>query len=643
MKRFVLLCTVVIAFYSQGQNDPVLMTLEGDSIYLSEFEHVYNKNRNTPTAEVKTPEEYLELFINFKLKVKAAEDAGLDTLPRFERELNGYREDLARPYLSDSEVTEALVAEAFERLQYEVSAKHILFKLDKTATPEDTLRAYQNAMAVLDKIEKGASFTDMAVEFSADPSAKDNLGDLGYFSALYMVYPFETAAYTTPVGEVSMPIRTRFGYHLIQVTDKRPARGEVKVAHILVKIAPEADSLMIFNAEKKANEVLDKALAGEPFRILASQYSDDKTTGPSGGDLPWFGSGVMVDSFDEAAFSLDTIGEIGGPFRTEFGFHIIKLVDKKGPPSREQNDYEIRRKIKGDSRSEKSEQTVLDRLEKVYQPTVYEENVLGLSKALDVKIKQKRWKPEVAKGMSKPVLVIADRTLSQYDFAIFLGRYQYTEVVYDEYDRTLLAAFDQFFDKELLAYENDHLETNHEEFRLLMKEYRDGILLFELMDDEVWSKAMRDSAGLADFYEANKMNYMWPERVKAKVHTATDPAVATKIYKYLGKGKTAEWISDKLNAKSNLAYQFEEGVYTRESFPAKSLPWTVGLSEVQETARGYQVFEIEEVLVPEPKALSEARGIIISDYQRQLEKDWIVKLRDEYEYTVYSKVLEQVK
>ena len=643
MKRLVLLFVIGCSLIAEAQVDQLLMTLEGDSIFLSEFEHVYNKNRNTPTAEIKTPAEYLELFVNFKLKVRAAEDAGLDTMPRFKRELNGYRDDLARPYLSDSEVTEALVEEAFDRLQYEVRAKHILFNLDKKASPEDTARVYQNAMVVRERIINGASFNDMALEFSGDPSAKENFGDLGYFSALYMVYPFETDAYTTPIGDVSMPVRTRFGYHLIQVTDKRKARGEVKVAHILINASPEADSTTLFNAEKKANEVLEKALSGESFMTLAAQYSDDKTTGPSGGDLPWFGSGVMVDAFDEAAFSLDSIGEIGGPFRTEFGFHIIKLIDKKGPPSREQNDYEIRRRIKGDSRSEKSEQTVLKRLEAKYNPVVYQNNVLGLSKALDVKIKQKSWKPEVAIDMKKPVLVIEDRTLTQYDFALFLGRYQYTELVYDENERTLLAAFDQFYDKELMGYENDHLEENHEEFRLLMKEYRDGILLFELMDDEVWSKAMRDSAGLYTFYEENKLNYMWPERVRAKVHTATDPTIAEKIYKFLNKGKSSEWIANKLNAESNLVYQFEEGVYTRENFPAKDLTWELGLSSVQETSRGYQVFEIEEILSPEPKELSEARGIIISDYQRALEKEWIEKLRKDYTYTIYSEVLEQVK
>lgn len=643
MKKLVLILILGGSLSAYAQVDPLLMTLEGDSIFLSEFEYVFNKNRNTPTAEIKTPAEYLELFVNFKLKVRAAEDAGLDTMPRFKRELNGYRDDLARPYLSDSEVTEALVVEAFERLKYEVRAQHILFELDKKASPEDTARAYQNALVVRKRILDGANFSDMAVEFSADPSAKENFGDLGYFSALYMVYPFETAAYTTPIGDVSMPVRTRFGYHLIQVTDKRKARGEVKVAHILINVSPESDSTQVYTAEKKAKEVLDKAIGGASFATLASQYSDDKTTGSSGGELPWFGSGVMVDAFDEAAFSLDSIGEIDGPFRTKFGFHVIKLINKKGPPSREQNDFEIRRRIKGDSRSEKSEQTVLKRLEAKYQPVVYEENVLGLINALDVKIKQKNWKPEVAVDMKKPVLVIEDRTLTQYDFALFLGRYQYTELIYDEYERTLNAAFDQFYDKELIDYENDHLEENHDEFRLLMKEYRDGILLFELMDAEVWSKAMRDSAGLQAFYDENKFNYMWPERVRAKVHTATDPSIAEKIYKFLKKGKPSEWISEKLNAKSNLVYQFEEGIYTRDNFPAEDLTWELGLSSVLKTPRGYQVIEIEEMLAPEPKKLSEARGIIISDYQKELEKEWIAKLRKDYTYTIYSEALEQVK
>lgn len=643
MKQLVALVLIFAVGSAFAQSDSLLMTLEGDSIYLSEFEYVFNKNRNTPTAEVKSPEEYLDLFINFKLKVKAAEDAGLDTMPRFNRELKGYRKDLARPYLNDSEVTEALVDEAFERYKTEIRARHILFSVEENAAPADTQRVYNQAVEIRKRILDGTDFEEMARRYSQDPSVKDNQGDLGYFTALYMVYPFESAAYNTPVGEVSMPVRTRFGYHLIEVTGKRPARGQRKVAHILIQVKEDADSTTWSSARSKAKEVYQKAMEGESFTTLAMQYSDDKSTASAGGELRWFGSGVMVQPFEEGSFALDSIGQISEPIQTQFGYHLIKLLDIKGPPNRENDEFEVRRKIKGDMRAQKSKDVVIERLKEEYQPEVSEKNLQVFEKLVDESFYRRSWKPEIMDGYTRPVLSFADTVIVQMDFAQFLGKYQYSNNLNKDKEAMLSEAFDDFTDKAILAYENSHLEEKYPEFRSLYKEYRDGILLFELMDDEVWSKAVKDTAGLEAFYEANKTNYMWPKRARVRVHTANDEKVAERMLKYLENGKDADWIASKLNANSELPYQVEGGVYTSAEFPGNTEDWKVGLSSIKKGDKGYQVIEVLELMEPMPKELSDARGIIISDYQNQLEKEWIESLRSKYEYQVYPEVLEYVQ
>jgi peptidyl-prolyl cis-trans isomerase SurA len=642
MKQLVALLFILSIGSTFAQNDSLLMILESDSIYLAEFEHVYNKNRNTPTAEVKTPEEYLELFINFKLKVLAAEEAGLDTMPRFKRELKGYRKDLARPYLNDAEVTEALVDEAFERYQKEIRARHILFSVNENASPQDTLRVYNQAVEVRKRILAGTDFVSMARRYSEDPSVKDNGGDLGYFTALYMVYPFESAAFNTAVGEVSMPIRTRFGFHLIEITDSRPARGQRKVAHILIQVE-EGDTAAWNTAKRKADEVYQKAVSGEDFTALAVQYSDDKTSASAGGELRWFGSGVMVEEFEEGAFSLDSIGQVSEPVRTQFGYHIIRLMDIKGPPNREEDEFEVRRKIKGDVRAQKSQRVVIDRLMAEYAPVVEEKNLVVFEQLIDESFYRRAWKPEIMAGYTRPVLSFADTVLLQSDFAEHLGKLQFSADLNQDKETMLRVAFKNFSEKAVMSYENDHLEEKYPDFKMLYKEYRDGILLFELMDDEVWSKAVKDTAGLEAYYEANKTKYMWPKRARMKVHTANDEKVAAKMLKYLEKGKTTEWIAGKLNADSELPYQVEEGLYTSAEFPGKTEDWKVGLSPVEQTDRGYQVFEVLELLEPMPKELNESKGIIISDYQRQLEEQWIEELRATYSYEVFPMVLEHVQ
>ena len=325
MKQLQILLVFFLAALSvTAQKDKVILTIAGEPVYKSEFEYIFKKNNDDTLITREDLDEYMELFINYKLKVREAEDLGMDTTKAFRRELNSYRNQLAAPYLTDKEVTEELIKEAYERMKEEVRASHILIRVDEDADPEDTLAAYQEIMNIRNQIENGSDFEKTARLLSNDPSVKTNSGDLGYFTVFQMVYPFETVAYNTPVGELSMPVRSRFGYHLIKITDRRPARGQVQVAHIIIvsndKMKPEQQE----NAKKKIDEIYNNILEGADFGEMARKYSDDKTSASKGGVLPPFGPGKMIVEFENEVYKLKTPGDISEPFKTQYGWHMIK-------------------------------------------------------------------------------------------------------------------------------------------------------------------------------------------------------------------------------------------------------------------------------------------------------------------------------
>jgi len=631
--------------YAQN-NDPVILTIEDDTVRLSEFEYVYNKNRDNKYAEEKTPEEYMELFVNFKLKVHKAEELGLDTTPQFQSELRGYRAQLARPYLVDSEVSEQLIEEAFDRYQTEIEASHILIELKPGASPEDTLKAYRRIMNIRKQVLDGdVDFAQAAKMYSDDPSAKENMGNIGYFSALYLVYPFENRAFETEVGEISMPVRTRYGYHLIYVTDRRPARGEVKAAHIMVSVKEDATEDEKTKAREKIQEIYSKLEAGEDFAALARNYSDDKVSGQKGGELRWFGANVMVEEFDSAAFSLSEIGEYSRPVRTQFGWHIIQLLDRKGYPTPE-NDYEeVKRKIERDSRSELSQMAVVNRLKKEYNFTEYRKNLKPIREMLTQSYLQRKWRVDTTVVLEKPLFELNGEKFFQGTFAFFLQENQGAQGLPDNLDGILEKQYENWVTAMVLSYEDMRLEEKYPKFRMIYREYRDGILLFNLMEQEVWKRALEDTTGLEAFYEMHKMEYMWPERVDAGIYTCQSKKTAKKVAKMLKKGATYDMILAKYGSDSQLAVVYDRDKYAKNQKEILSkIEWSEGVTKPIETEGGvYSVVKIFEVLEPAPKTLAEARGIFTSQYQQYLERELIETLRSSYEYDVKEEVLNQVR
>jgi peptidyl-prolyl cis-trans isomerase SurA len=584
----------------------------------------------------------MELFINFKLKVKEARDLKLDTVAKFKEELRGYRDQLARPYLTDSELLTEMVKEAYQRKQTEVRAMHILVKCEPMASSQDTLRAYSRIMALRERILAGEDFATVArgKEGSEDPSAKDNGGDLGYFTAFQMVYQFEDAAYQTPVGQVSMPVRTKFGYHILKIIDKRPAQGEMLAAHIMVKAKPEADGEA--NALAKINEIHQKLVSGEEtFENLASKYSEDGSSAKKGGELPWFGTGNMVLEFEEAAFALKNNGEISRPFKTSFGWHIVKRLDYKPVPSFESMEKELKSKVSKDGRSEKTKKSFVEKLKKEYKYTINEKVLNALAAKADTNAYNGVLK--VKKKWAKKTLVTIDG--KNYAAQTFLNYFSKrngfkTTQTPAEYVKAQVQKFGEAL---LLEYEDGKLEAKHAAFRLLMKEYREGILLFELTDQKVWNKAVKDSVGLMEYYEKNKMKFMWPERLDVVIYTCVNDEMAIAARKMIAEGRDKSAIAAELNKESQLNLQVEHGVFSREDRDILGqIDWKKGLSK-NLYIDGQVIFvDVIDILPAAPKRLEEAKGLITSDYQTYLEQEWIKTLRAKYPVQVDKAILHSI-
>jgi peptidyl-prolyl cis-trans isomerase SurA len=633
--------------FCQDDGDRILMTIHDRQITLDEFERIYNKNNSSTALEQQTVEEYLDLFINFKLKVIEAEELGLDTTQSFIKEFKGYKEQLAKPYLSDEEEVNALVQEAYERSQTEINASHILIRAGADAAPEDTLRAYNKALAIRERIKKGGDFAAVAKATSDDPSAKTNAGNLGWFTVFRMVYPFECAAYGTEVGKVSKPVRTRFGYHLIKVNDTRPARGQVRVAHIMIRSPESWTDEQKADSKRRIYLLYDSIQAGVDFASMAQRYSEDRGSAGRGGELPWFGSGRMVAPFDEASFALSQVGEVSEPVQTSFGWHIIKLLEKKKLGDFESAEADLRANVTKSDRNAFSKKAMVERIKRNHDFTEQNGNLFPFYKVVDTTIFDRGWDIGKAAGLREPLFTIGDRQVTQADFASYLASSQGSPK--KNLEVFVNNQYEKFVETKVLQYEEDQLPHKYPEFKHLVQEYHDGILLFDLTDKMVWSKAVEDSAGLEAYYEQNKSNYLWEKRLDATLVTCRDAAVAAFARDQLGKKKrrrpTLEAIQSMafaaFNDSSCLAFeavQYEPGDHAL----ADKMDWNSTLSENMEED-GKVIFLVKHrILKPEPKQLDECRGLVTADYQQYLEENWIALLREKYTIQVNRELLSEV-
>lgn len=651
-----------ITVFAQSQDDQTLMTVANDKVSKSEFLSIYNKNNiKGEVIDKKSLEEYLELFINFKLKVKEAEELGMDTLTSFKTELAGYRKQLAQNYLVDNDMTDKLIQEAYTRMQKDIRASHILIKLEPGASSKDTLEAYNKALDIRKRLIAGESFEALAKQFSDDLSAKDreasgnrpfmkgNGGDLGYFTVFDMVYPFETAAYNTKPGEVSKPVRTDYGYHLIKVTDLKNAMGRARAAHIFVAYPSNGSSADSLTAKKKIDEAYEKLKNGGDFDTIVNMFSDDKATAAKGGILPWFGVNRMVPEFIIAVSKMEKTGDYSAPISTSFGWHIVKLLDKKEIGKLDELKGEIKQKVNRDTRSQLSKEAVIAKIKAQYGFKEFAKAKDAILPLLDTTIFNASWDATKAANKKDVVFTLGDRSYTQVDFVNFIVKDQKTQSK-EDFGSYLNTKYKKFVDESLMEYKDGKLESEFPDFKSLMKEYRDGILLFDLTDKKVWSKAVKDTVGLEAYYQANKNNYLWGERVRASIFKSKDKEVIEKAFKMADKAmKSNKYDEEKIKSKFNKADKeivliCENAKYSKgENKQIDQATWEKGVYKITDTD-GYSMFVvIHEKLSGEVKTLSEARGLVTADYQNFLEKDWIKTLRAKYPVQVNKDVLSSIK
>ena len=633
--------------YAQKKSDEVLMTIGNSKVTVAEFGNVYHKNNTKELVnDSKSLNDYVELFVNFKLKVKEAESLRLDTVKSFKEELAGYRKQLSQPYLTDKDVNDKLLKETYSRLLEDVRASHILVKISESALPKDTMAAYNKIIQLRTRILKGENFNKVAAEkgVSDDPSSKENGGDLGYFTALQMVYQFESAAYTTKVGEVSMPVRTRFGYHIIKITDRRKAQGEVLVGHIMVKTAASMTKEDSVNANVKITEIYNKLKAGGKFDEIATQFSDEKQSSKKGGELPWFGTSKMPPEFEKASFNIQTKGDFSAPIKTKYGWHIIKLIDKRGLATFENMKNELKEKISKDSRSQVGRTSLIAKIKTEYR---FKENIQAREEyyaLVDSTLFEGRWNSQKVVGLNKTMFNFNEKVYTQTDFTNFILSNQSKRPKIDE--KTLInQLFNQFVDERAIAYEDARLDQKYPEFKALMEEYHDGILLFELTDKKVWSKAVKDTLGLKDYYEQNKSNYQWDQRVEASVYSCSDIEIAKQVRTYLKDNKTEKDLLTEVNKNSQLNLQIETRLFSKTENEFVDKNWKLGLSNdiISEKDKKVVIVFVNKIEPAGQKSFLDSKGLVTADYQNFLEKSWLKELRMKYTVTIDKNILATIK
>ena len=480
-----------VSVFSQ-KRDKTLIIIDGEKITVSEFKRTYEKNLDViDSQDSKNLINNLDLFINFKLKVKEAYALKLDTLSSYKKEIETYKNQLSAPYLQDTTFLGQLVKDAYFRTKNEVKAKHILIRMKKDALPKDTLIAYTKIIKLRDRIIAGEDFEAIATQFSEDKSArndsktgrKGNGGNLGYFSAFRMVYPFEVAAYSTKVGQISMPFKTQYGYHIMKVDAVRESKGEIEAAHILIR-----DTSV--KGKQKIDSIYEKLNHNRKFEDLAKQYSEDPGSKNNGGKLGKFGSGRMVKPFSDAAFGLENINDFSEPFKTDFGWHIVKLLKKHPVKSFEEMKMDLKKKVKNNSRMQLSKKAVVNKLKKQYSIIENEEAKIILNK--------KNIRTVSKDSLQGTIITINNKNISQEEFVNYIKNRR---------NLPIFKLFENFKDEQIMEYYKENLIHTEPEYAYILNEYQDGLLLFELMQEKIWSASSKDTLGLKNYFTTNSKKY----------------------------------------------------------------------------------------------------------------------------------------
>jgi peptidyl-prolyl cis-trans isomerase SurA len=613
------------------KSEAVLFTVGRNPVMTDEFIRLYSKNAlNRSAATTKEEvEEYLQLLINFKLKITEAKARGLDTTDRFIKEFKTYREELKKPYRTEPDALDLLTQKTYQRLTEEIKASHILIMVKPDATPADTLAAFQKIMEAKKRIERGENFEKVAAEVSEDPSAKYNFGNLGYFTALQMVYPFEEAAYNTKPGELSPVVRTQFGYHLIKVYHRQPARGEVEVSHILLRSASPDDKTV----KDKIFEIYDQLKAGRNWEEVCKEYSEDPGTKDNGGRLRAFGVGALasVPEFEAQAFAMKQPGEISDPFQSNIGWHIIRLEKKIPLPPYSEMEPSLKRRLARDERLQLSRKALSEKKKKEFgfeEVKEWKDKMMALA---DSSLINGTWNPEAVRAWKDQTLFTLNAHKATVgDFAEFIKQTQ-SKVMMSP-DSYMGQLYDNFVDEMITNAEEEKLKKEQPEFRNLLTEYREGIMLFDIMEKEVWNKASEDTVGLKKYYQQHASRYPGGDRVEARILSAGSRELIEEMINKVNQGDSIS-NNDLRRFRSIQPFRIFE---RKDNKVIDKINWSVGLHDVELDNQHYLV-QVKRLVPPGVKSFEEARAQVIADYQDHLEKEWLSVLRARYPVKINTK------
>lgn len=618
--------------------DPVLFTVDGQSVPASEFSYIYSKNnRDDADFSEKSLREYLDLYTKFKLKVREAYAMRLDTVTSLKTELDGYRKQLAESYLTDKEITDRLVQEAYNRMQKDVHVAHILMKLPSTS-PADTLAAYEKIQKAYARLAAGEAWDHVVLLTSEDMGSKEMGGDIGFLTAVLPsgFYNFENAAYTTPIGQYSKPFRSSIGYHILKVLGDRPARGEMEVSHILFRVKSDAsDDAAV---KQRMDAVYKELQAGAKFDEIARKQSEDKATGERGGFIGPMVINQFEKPFEDAAYALKTDGDYTVPVRTRLGYHIIRRIRQRPMLSFDAAKRKLETQITKDERIAEARRTMVSRIKKEAGYSVDNNVYTQFVSLVGPDLQTYRWQVPVL--TSATLMTLGNDTYTNVDFANYIRNNARTRMSLPKgtsNEEIVAKSFEDFVNEKALYFEEKNLANKYPEFKSLMREYEEGILLFEATKINVWDKASRDTVGLKQFHAAHRNDYMWEERLEVAT-LSVDSASMDKmpmLKKWAAK-KSLSVVAAKA-AKKKIPVQITKRIYQKDEKLPEGVTWTAG--QKLDLPGGKGIMSVERIIPPTPKSLDEARGYVIADYQDQLEKEWVEGLQKKYPIKVNEAVL----
>ncbi|MBS0009802.1 MAG: peptidylprolyl isomerase [Bacteroidales bacterium] len=630
-----------------AQDQDILLRVNDREVSADEFKWLYLKNN---TADYYTDlDKYLDLYINLRLKVEAAKEAGIDKRASFKSELAGYRKQLAKNYLTDRDVRDKLIDMAYKRYTKEVHAYHILIKCPADAAPEDTLKAYNKAMNIRQRLRLGEPFESVAKGASDDPTVNINGGNLGYFTVFQTPLPFEEAVYSMNPGQLSMPVRTAAGYHIIKVQDKRDNRGRIKVAHIMKATPPGSTEANRAKARYEIDSLYNLLEKGADFSELARNNSDDMMSARNGGELPWFGTGEMIHEFSIAAFNIQRDNEYTRPVQTVYGWHIIKRLDREPVMSAEEAKKYLESRLSNSYLLSLSKKAFAEKLKEEYNYRLDNNKLEWFYSAADSGLRHGNRYRITLTVPDEVLYTFASVSCRMSDFADYIREHGSQAPAFDSviFINSLL---EQKVYNDLLAYEDSVLEDKYPEFAYLMNEFYDGIMFFEISDSLVWQKSMNDSSGLNKYYNSRKEEFRKEQTATARIYEISEDAGRRKtrrILRTIRRHHNKEDFNERLMAEAitgkDTLLKITSGTWEKGENPVlDNTRWNKGMTQKAKN-NGTILVDILEVHKDRFKELNEMRGVIIQDYQEYLEAQWLEKLREKHEVSVNRDVMEKLK